>query len=237
MPENTLIPTHHSASKLSINGHSEKVSYGSVLCLMLALLLGTWTPVAAQENDGEIEIILDGLVAPGGGLGQEEEDDGEIEIILDGLLAGGQLSAAARRDLTCLRQTSDDHADSMPCATPVAAGEVAFGDLTVRDLTVGSSKGIGSSAVLDRDLFLLIVPPTATGVAAWQWIWSADVDLQVRWLDASGEPLAIFDLAAGERVAVPWRFVGGFYYLEVEAMPGAAAEPSGTYAWALRQAP
>lgn len=216
--------TNPSQVNVLANVFGKKV-YFRALSLALCLALSPWTPLQAQEDEDEIEIILDGLVAPGSAVSAGEEDDDEIEIILDGLAATGQLSAATLRDVACHRQRADDHAETLPCASPVRSDAVVFGELLAVDAKSGTL-----SVSTDDDVFLLVVPEGRPGAEAWLWSWTSETDAWVQWLDVAGQPLATYEMAAGKRQGIPMNLSGGFYYLKVTA----GSRVPGTYAWALQ---
>ncbi len=215
------------------------------MVVAMGLALGSLAPLHAQEDDDEIEIILDGLVAPGGtvtqgGVTEGGDDDAAIETMLDGLAATGQLSAATRRDVACYRQRQDDHAASLPCATLVRPGELSFGELGFGELGFGEPQladlKVGAMpTATDQDVFLLVLAPRESAAGGWQWLWTAEVDASVSWFDAAGQPLATYELTAGDRHAVAVDLTDGFYYLQVTATSkGPTSQVPGTYAWTLQ---
>lgn len=182
-----------------------------------------------EEDDDEIEIILDGLTAPGGSADKDgEEDDDEIEIILDGLTAEGQTSISEQRwqlECLCRQRQNDDHADVLACATSASLGQIQVGDLKA---------GAGERfEEVDRDLFLIILPGDRQKTWPLEWSWISEAPVQLRLLDGTGHPLRSVDVVHSkvQRWEVP--LTSDFYYLEVKAM----SNQTTSYAWKVEVVP
>ncbi len=83
-----------------------------------------------SEEDGELEIEGEGIVAGCVSPAFKSEEDGELEIEGEGIVAGCAGRADEIRQALCDAEDGDDHGDILTCATRVrcrAVGELANG--------------------------------------------------------------------------------------------------------------